>query len=140
MVNTRFLLDTNIVSNLVRPQPNSGIQENFNDKAAWCAMPAPVWHELVFGCYRLPESKKRRTIEAFLFEFLGPSLPVLSYSKEAADWHARERARLTAIGTPPPYIDGQVAAIARTEKLIVVTVNVKDFEGFEGLVVENWKT
>jgi len=55
-------------------------------------------------------------------------------------WHGRERARLTIIGTPPPFIDGQVAAIAKVEKLIVITDNVKDFDGFEGLVVENWKT
>ena len=49
------------------------------------------------------------------------------WNQRAADWHARERARLEATGTPPPLADGQIAAIAATNDLLLVTRNVEDF-------------
>src|SRR5436190_936997 len=64
--------------------------------------------------------------------------PVLPYSGAAAAWHARERARLEAEGFPRPFADGQVAAIAATEDLVLVTRNVEDFAGYRRLRVESW--
>lgn len=64
------------------------------------------------------------------------SFPVLEYDREAADWHARERARLSALGRTPPIIDGQIAAIAHVNDLFMVTTNVRHFEGFRGLRLE----
>jgi tRNA(fMet)-specific endonuclease VapC len=66
------------------------------------------------------------------------SFPVLDYNREAADWHALERARLGSIGKTPPFVDGQIAAIAFVNDLILVTSNVRDFEGFRGLQVQSW--
>ena len=43
-----------------------------------------------------------------------------------------------ATGRTPPYIDGQIAAIAVTNGCTLVTHNVADFAAFEGLQVENW--
>ena len=63
---------------------------------------------------------------------------MLDYDREAADWHARERARLSAAGRTPPFVDGQIAAIAYVNDLILVTANVSDFENFRGLRVQNW--
>jgi tRNA(fMet)-specific endonuclease VapC len=54
----------------------------------------------------------------------------LDYTTEAADWHAHERARLSQVGQTPPYADGQIAAIAAVNHL-VVTRNVTDFERFK---------
>jgi tRNA(fMet)-specific endonuclease VapC len=64
--------------------------------------------------------------------------PVLPYDQAAADWHASERARLERIGRVPPYQDGQIAAIAVTRRLTLVTRNVRDFLGFTDLRVESW--
>ena len=63
---------------------------------------------------------------------------MLDYNRDAADWHARERARLSAIGRTPPFVDGQIAAIAYVNDLILITLNTGDFENFEGLRVQSW--
>ena len=83
-------------------------------------------------------SKKRRAIEAYLEEAVRSALPILPYDEEAASWHASERARLGKRGRPPAAADGQIAAIARVNELVIVTANVKDFRRFEGLEVVNW--
>lgn len=97
-----------------------------------------VWHELRFGVSRLPASKKRSAIEAYLEEAVRGALPILPYDEAAASWHANERARLGKRGRPPSAADGQIASIARVNELVVVTANVKDFRRFEGLEIENW--
>lgn len=102
---------------------------------ATCAV---VWHELRFGVARLPESEKRRALEAYLEEAIRPALPILPYDEEAAAWHARERARLEKRGALPAAADGQIAAIAHVNELILVTANVRDFRRFSGLRVEDW--
>jgi predicted nucleic acid-binding protein len=43
------------------------------------------------------------------------------------------------IGRTPPFVDGQIAAIAVTRGLILVTNNVRDFQHFSGLVVVDWR-
>jgi len=65
------------------------------------------------------------------------SFPILPYD-EAAAWHSQERARLENLGRPAPYVDGQIAAIAHVNGLVLVTVNTKDFDQFRELKVENW--
>jgi tRNA(fMet)-specific endonuclease VapC len=96
-----------------------------------------VWHELLFGCYRLPISVKRAAIERYLRDVV-TLLPMLSYDEAAAEWHAAERARLAGIGKPPAFADGQIAAIAQVNGLTVVTANVADYAPFSGVAVVNW--
>ncbi len=102
------------------------------------AIPSPVWHELHFGCARLPESRRRDAIERYIEDVVRGSFPVIGYDLEAAEWHALERARLSAKGRTPPFVDGQIAAIARVNDLAVVTSNTSDFGMFEGLRVVSW--
>jgi len=63
---------------------------------------------------------------------------VLPYDERAANWHAAERARLAGIGLTPPFVDGQIAAIARANDLTLVTANQADYAGFQGLEVVAW--
>lgn len=65
-------------------------------------------------------------------------MPILDYDRRAAEWHASERARLMAAGRTPPFIDGQIAAVARVNDLTLVTRNQRDFRWFEGLRMERW--
>ncbi len=102
------------------------------------AIPAPVWHELRFGCSRLAQSQRRNEIERYIEDVVLASFPVLDYGQEAADWHALERARLEAAGKTPPFIDGQIAAIAHVNGLILVTSNPTDFRSFKGLQIRSW--
>jgi len=42
------------------------------------------------------------------------------------------------VGQTPPYVDGQIAAIAAVNQLVLVTRNITDFENFQDLQLENW--
>jgi tRNA(fMet)-specific endonuclease VapC len=138
MVKRRYLLDTNVLSEPMRPNPNLSVMKKLELHRHEVATAAVVWHELRFGCRRLPPSAKRRRIEEYLSKVVLPHLPLLPYDQAAADWHAEERARLAEIGLVPPFADGQIAAIAKVHDLILVTANIADFERFSGIVIENW--
>jgi len=65
-------------------------------------------------------------------------MTILPYDEQAAEWHARERARLASLGQRPAFVDGQIAGIARVNGLVLVTRNSSDFKKFSGLQLENW--
>lgn len=134
----RYLLDTTIVSSPVSRTPNPRIVEQLDAHGHECAIAAPVWHELTYGCRRLPRGKRRTALEIYLRDVVQAAFPILPYDEVAAAWHGHERARLERLGRPAPYTDGQIAAIAHVNDLILVTVNVKDFARFKELQVANW--
>lgn len=107
------------------------------DRAEVCTA-SPVWHELLYGYRRLPSSKRRDELEIYLLEHLAPSLSILPYDAAAAAWHSVERARLEVLGRTPSFVDGQIAAVAGSRDLILVTANTSDYREFEGLELENW--
>lgn len=133
-----FLLDSNVISEPMKPKPNPKVIEKLSRYAGKTATATVVWHELLFGLNRLPESKKRRELERYLREEVKAKLPFLPYNTAAATWHASERARLVNIGRTPPFADSQIAAIAKANNLILVTNNVADYANFKDLQVENW--
>ena len=135
----RFLLDANVISEPLRPSPSSGVLRGLGEHEGKVAIASVVWHELRFGCERLPASRKRSAIESYLSEVIRATVPILPYDRTAAEWHARERARLTSLGKTPPFADGQIAAIAKVNELILVTGNRSHFEAFEGLRIEDWR-
>ena len=135
----KYLLDTNIVSEPLRPQPDLGVLRRLRRHEGEIAIPTIVWHELRFGMERLPPSRRRDAIEMYLDRVVLTAFPILDYDREAAEWHARERARLAARGETPPFADGQIAAIAQTQNLVLVTMNVGDFRRFTGLRVVSWR-
>ena len=63
---------------------------------------------------------------------------VVAYDGPAAIWHADQGARLDAAGQARPYADGQVAAVAAAAGLVLITRNLKDMHGYQGLQVESW--
>ncbi len=134
---TTFLLDTNVFAALAQPAPNRRVVRAFEKHEGVLVTASLVLHEMWFGILRLPPSKKRDHLEKFMTEVVG-GIRVLPYGERAARWHAIERARLTAAGRPPPFLDGQIAAVAAIQDATVVTANVAHFELFEGIRVENW--
>lgn len=133
----RYLLDTNVLSEPMRPEPDPELMDRIAAAGDTIATASPVWHEIEFGRLRLAAGKRRRAIEA-LIDALARVLVILPYDASAAAWHARERARLGRLGKPPPFVDGQIAAIAAVNKLVLVTRNMRDFSGFTGLEIESW--
>ena len=118
--------------------PDQAILERLDTHGPECAIAAPVWHELTYGCRRLPKGKRRAALQAYLRDVVHGSFPILPYDEAAATWHGEERARLEALGRPGPFVDGQIAAIAQVHGLVLATTNDKDFARFKGLTVENW--
>jgi tRNA(fMet)-specific endonuclease VapC len=137
-VRLKYLLDTNIVSEPLRHRPSRAVLRRLGSHEGETAIPSIVWHELRFGCARLPDSRRREAIERYLEQVVLPSFPILDYDRASAEWHARERARLATAGKTPPFIDGQIAAIAYVNDLALVTTNKRDFRGFKGLRIEDW--
>lgn len=134
----RYLLDTNIVSAPFKTKPSQALLKRLDASAGQCCIGVPTWHELRFGHALLPASRRKEALGRYLHEVVQPSFPVLLYDRQAAEWHAQQRARLRLRGQEPSILDGMIAAIAAANDLIMVTNNVQDFSGFLGLSVENW--
>ena len=134
----RYLLDTNIVSVPFRKNPPQTLLERLASTATESAIPSIVWHELRYGWARLPESGRKHALERYLKEVIRKTYPVLDYNGPAAEWHASERSRLEQAGRITGQSDGQIAAIAVSRGLVLVTNNTRDFAHFSGLTVVDW--
>jgi tRNA(fMet)-specific endonuclease VapC len=135
-----YLLDTNIVSEALRPIPDARLLAHLREHETEIAIASVVWHELWYGCHQLAPSAKRSVIETYLRDVVHSTMPILPYEERAAAWHAEERARLAYIGKPPPFVDGQIAAVAVTNGLALVTFNTDDYTMFRGLRLEDWRS
>jgi tRNA(fMet)-specific endonuclease VapC len=133
----KYLLDTNILSEPARPIPNANVLQKLDIHKLKIAVSSVVIHELLHGCLRLAESKRRESLFNYIRESV-LNLPILDYDFKAAQWHAKERSRLSKIGKTPAFVDSQIASIACCNNLILVTNNISDFEFFNDLVIENW--
>ena len=134
----RFLLDTNIISEPLKPEPNRKIINLLKVHGRSIAIASVTYYEMLFGYLRLVESRKRDAIETFVRREIEEKLPILPYDEEAAYWHALEVARLSKVGRPQPHLDSQIAAIAAVNNLTLVTRNITDFQHFQNLTLENW--
>ncbi len=133
-----YLADTNIISELMRPFPDEDVQIAWHTYHHQVAISSISWHELLIGTARLPHSKRKMAFKNFLRDYLEKALMILPYDQLSAEWHAQERARLMQIGKTPSFADGQIAAVAATNDLVLVTRNLGDFSNFASLKIENW--
>jgi len=68
MILLKFLLDTNILSEPIRPEPILHVLEKLEQHQNEIATATVVWHEMLFGCQRLPVSRKRQKLEQYLYQ------------------------------------------------------------------------
>lgn len=133
---SRYLLDTNIISDATKPVPSDTL-------LAWMAeqidedlfVSALTVAEIRRGILEKPAGRKRDELEAW---FAGPEGPtalfagrVLPFDEKAAHAWARLMAEGRAAGRPRSALDTIIAATAETNACIVVTDNEKDFAGVE---------
>ena len=135
---TRYLLDTNIISNATKPNPSTSLlgwmaEQPDND----LFISALTVAEIRRGLLEKPKGKKRALLEAW---FAGPEGPqmlfagrVLSFDEKAGLIWARLMADGKANGRPRSALDTIVAAVAEANDCIVVTDNERDFEGIRCL-------
>jgi toxin FitB len=129
---TRYILDTNIISNVVKPQPSESL-------LAWWAeqreddlfITSLTVAEIRRGILEKPRGKKRDALDTW---FAGPEGPqalfagrVLSFDDKAGLIWARLMADGKAAGRPRSGLDMIVAAVAGANDCVVVTDNEKDF-------------
>lgn len=134
----RYLLDTSAVSESMRPGGSPHLPSRMIRLEALCAIPVIAISELRFGILRLPQGRRRNSFAEYLDRLTASEMTILPFDLAAAEWHAAERARLESLGQTPPFADSQIAAVAATRGLTLVTLNLKDFERFDGLRVEAW--
>lgn len=136
-----FLLDTNVVSEWVRPRPNAGV-------IAWLAgadeddvfLSVVTLAELRYGIERMAVGQRRRRLNDWLandllFRFDRRVLPV---DGTVADTWGRLTAAREASGRPISVADAFIAATAAVHGLTLVTRNVADFEQTIRAVVNPW--
>ncbi|MEI6336261.1 MAG: type II toxin-antitoxin system VapC family toxin [Methylococcaceae bacterium] len=133
-----YLLDSNILSEPARLTPDDNVLQQLANHDGEYATAAIVWHELAYGCELLSASKRKKQFQSYLDMLLLNGLIVLPYDQAAADWYAKERARLQQQGLTCAYANGEIAAIAVTQKLTLVTRNTQDFQNFQNLALQNW--
>ncbi len=134
----KYLLDTNIISELVKTAPDKSVLEKIQKNENDCSISSITFHELKYGLNRLPESRKKEKIQKFVDLIVSTRFPILSYDEKAAEVHSQFRVLLASEGCILPFADSQIAAIAMANNLILVTRNVKDFTPISGLNIENW--
>ena len=133
---SRYLLDTNIISNATKPEPSETL-------AAWMEAQADedlfisvlTVAEIQRGVLEKPVGKKRQALQVW---FSGPEGPltlfagrVLTFDEKAGLIWARLMAEGTAKGRPRSALDMIIAAIAEANECVVVTDNEKDFAGLK---------
>lgn len=132
----KYLLDTNIISNLIRPQPSPILLKHIADTPATeYAIWAITLGELVFGALRAPETQQKYLVP---INQITKGIKVLPYDEKAARRYAEIQADLTRSGKSIGYADMQIAGIALARKLIFVTNNVRHFARIPHLTIENW--
>ncbi|HEY1245991.1 MAG TPA: type II toxin-antitoxin system VapC family toxin [Hyphomicrobiaceae bacterium] len=134
----RYLLDTNIISNVVKPSPSASL-------VAWMGeqsdedlfISSLTLAEIRRGVLEKPAGKRRDQLEAW---FLGPeglqalfAGRVLPFDEGAALIWARLMADGKALGMPRSGLDTVIAAVAEANGCVVVTDNEKDFAGVQVL-------
>ena len=129
----KYMLDTNIVIYVIKHRPIEALA-TFKKHAGHLCISSITLAELLYGVEKSdrPEHNLRQ-VEDFLSR-----LDVLEYGNKAAEHYGNIRAVLEKQGQTMGVNDFHIAGHARSESLILVTHNVKEFERVEVLRLDNW--
>ncbi|MDD2878733.1 MAG: type II toxin-antitoxin system VapC family toxin [Acidiphilium sp.] len=136
-----LVLDTNMLSEMMRPEPERKIVDWIVRQPSDELFTAAVCQaEILAGLAIMPKGRRRADLEEaaramFADDFDGRILP---FDTEAAAGYAEIFAARRNVGRPSGTIDLMVAAIARVRGASVVTRNVADFEGVGVAIVNPW--
>ncbi|MDE0704796.1 MAG: type II toxin-antitoxin system VapC family toxin [Rhodospirillaceae bacterium] len=136
-----FLLDTNVVSELLRPSPDPAVEVWVGDRPATDLYFSAVGEaELRYGVALMPPGRRRMVlasaIEAIIREDFAER--ILPFDSGAARAYAEIASGRRHAGRPAGEADCQIAAIARSRGMAVITRNVRDFKDIDIEVVDPW--
>lgn len=129
----KYMLDTNIVIYTIKKRPIEALN-TFNAKVGQMCISAVTLAELMHGAEKSAKPDHNlRQVEDFTSR-----LDVLDYDSGAAAHYGNIRAELERAGEVIGVNDLHIAAHARSESLILVSNNLREFERVPGLRTENW--
>ena len=94
-----YLLDSNVLSEPTKPRPHPQVLGLMKEHARSLAMSVLTWHELLYGCHRLPQGKRKQRLLGYFRRTVTPYVSILEFNEEMARWLVLERARLSAKGS-----------------------------------------
>ena len=137
-----FLLDTNVVSETVRPRPRQPVLDWIEaQNPADLFLAAQTIGELVRGARKVREQERRERFERWIEQDLARQFDgrVLPFDGHTAAIWGRLMGDGDRAGRPPAAADAQIAAVAIQHELILVTRNMKDFVNFEIQLFDPWR-
>jgi tRNA(fMet)-specific endonuclease VapC len=129
----RYMLDTNICIYVIKNRPQ-GLRERFNSLAEQLCISAVTLAEMIYGA----EKSERPVENLAVVEHFAARLEVLPFAERAAAHYGQLRAELERQGTPIGGYDLMIGGHARSEGLVLVTNNRREFQRIKGLRIENW--
>lgn len=134
-----IVVDTNVLSELMRPAPSPRVVEWLRRNAALIAIPAIALGELRYGVARLPDGKRKRSLSQALDAFVERfAANVLNYDVQAANACGDILAAAESAGRPMALADAQIAAIAKVAHAQLATRNVSDFSSARLALINPW--
>lgn len=121
-----FLCDTNIISELARPQPNPGVIA-WSGNVTSIALSVITLEEITYGLTAKPNAR----IQAWFQNFLNTYCQIIPITPEIAQSAGELRGRFRLQGITRSQADMLIAATAQIRQLTLVTRNTRDFEGCE---------
>ena len=135
------LLDTNVVSELLRPSPNPAVEGWVAERpAAELYFSAVGEAELRYGVAMLPTGQRKDALAAAIEGILREDFEgrILPFDSDAARAYANIAAAHRAAGRTVAPADCQIAAIARSQGMSVATRNVRDFRDIGIEIIDPW--
>ena len=135
-----ILLDTNVLSEFMRPQPATSVVAWLDEQPAGEVYTSAISRaEIELGLLLMPPGKRQEALSRaawamFAEDFAGRCL---SFDEDAARHYAAIMSARTRAGRPISVEDAQIAAIALAHRMPLATRNITDFELIEGLEVVN---
>ena len=136
-----IVLDTSVVSEVMRAEPDASVRSWLNGQtAATLYLTSISLAELRFGIERLPDGRRKlalwEMLDFTLSRLFGPRL--LPFDKAAAEAAGRIAAQVEANGTRIGVADGQIAAIAVDRGFVVATRDWRPFQAAGVGVIDPW--
>lgn len=129
----KYMLDTNVCISLMKGR-GQHLREKFNSVALSMSVSAVTVFELQTGVEKSQHKEKSQSVMNALLS----NLEVLEFGAKAASQAAEIRGVLELKGEGIGPCDTLIAGHARSEGLIIVTDNEKEFRRVDGLRIENW--
>lgn len=136
-----IVLDTNVISEIFRPQPDTRVVTWLESLTGDVAITAVTLAELLAGVRRLPAGRRRSTLQGEIDAALQPyrdTRAVLSFDESSADHYADVLVARERAGLPISTADAQIAAICRAHNATCATRNTSDFAQTGIRLVDPW--